>query len=150
MITDPPWQTLDLATASKLDEPDRNGKAVYFLWRDDVEANEAELLYIGASCNVNERVIRQGQFRDYGKFTTSAHWQAKPMIPFNRATVLWCRTVEEMAAIEKKLIRRFDPPYNTRWDDGAQVWETHIAYERKDAEDERLASKTSPERSSPK
>lgn len=131
MITDPPWQTLDLAQASKLPEP-ATGKAIYFLWRDDAAANETELLYVGASTQVSERIARQRQFRDFGQFGSNTT-AAKPRIPFTRATALPCRTVREMADIEKVLIRRFQPPWNDRVDDGDQVWARQLADEEKDA-----------------
>lgn len=132
MQTDPPWQTLDLEQASKLPEPGI-GRAVYFLWRDDVEANETELLYIGASTQVSERVVRQAQFRDFGHLSTSVAALSRPRIPFNRATALHVTTtVQDMAAIERALIRRFWPPWNDGNLDGDQVWTAHIAQERHD------------------
>ncbi len=123
------WKTLTLQEASELPEPGR-GKAIYFLWKD------AELLYIGASTQVSERVTRQAQLRDYGSLSSSAAVQAKPRIPFNRATALPMESVELMADVEKVLIRRFWPPWNDRIDDGDQVWRAHIA-------EERASSKTS-------
>lgn len=96
------WKSLTLEEARALPEPGR-GKAIYFLWAGD------ELLYIGASTNVSERVARQAQFRDFGHLSTSASSLAKPRIPFDRATALPFDTVTEMADAEKVLIRRWWP-----------------------------------------
>lgn len=125
MKTEPPWETLTLAQAMAL--PDlAKGKAIYFLWR------QQDLLYIGASTQVMERINRQAQFSKFGQWgsNTSA---AKPRIPFDKATILKCETVSDMAEIEKLLIRRWMPPFNDRIDDGDQVWSPHIAAENGDA-----------------
>lgn len=120
------WLNLTLEEARALPEP-RAGKAIYFLWKDD------ELLYIGASTQVSERVARQAQFRDFGHLGSDST-RAKPRIPFNRATALkWEGFVEDMAEAEKALIRRWWPPWNDRCDDGDQVWARHIAQERRDS-----------------
>lgn len=124
-MTLPDWKHLTLQEARELDEPGR-GKAIYFLWRHD------ELLYIGASTNVSERVARQRQFRDFGHLSTSASVLAKPRIPFTRATALPFETVTEMADAEKVLIRRWWPPWNDRCDDGDQVWAPNIAEEARE------------------
>lgn len=119
-MTLPDWKSLTLEEARRLPEPDR-GKAIYFLWRGE------ELLYIGASTQVSERVTRQAQFRDFGHVSLSAASRAKPRIPFDRATALPFETVQEMVDAEKVLIRRWWPPWNDRCDDGDQVFNKFLA-----------------------
>jgi len=117
------WNSLTLEEARALPETAR-GKGIYFLWDGD------DLLYIGASTQVMERIDRQAQFRDFGHMSTSNYVQAKPHIPFNRATILKCDTVTAMAELEKTLIKRWWPPYNDRADDGDMRWNDRISDEQ--------------------
>lgn len=118
------WQTLDLEQARQL--PDLvKGKGVYFLWRGD------ELLYIGASTNVTERVNRQWQFTRFGHLGSKTS-QAKPRIPFDKATILKVDgDTREMIEIERALIKRWWPPYNEKLD-GDEVWGGHIDADARD------------------
>jgi integrase len=94
--------------ASALAAPGR-GKAVYFLWRG------TELLYIGASTQVSDRVRQQSCSRDFGA-------KRGPSIPFDRATALRFETVREMVDAEKVLIERWWPPYNQVCENNDQIF----------------------------
>lgn len=101
------------------------GKGIYFLWRSE------ELLYIGASTNAVDRINRQSYFRDFGHLGSPIS-QLKKRIPFNKSSILkWEGTVEDMAAAEAWLIKRWDPPYNDATDEGAIRWSDVIANERR-------------------
>lgn len=94
------WQAMTLDDARKLPEACK-GAAVYFLWRGD------ELLYIGASTNVGERIPRLWRDNLYGKLHQHRHKQ----IPFDRATALKADK-REIFDIEQALINKFLPPMN--------------------------------------
>lgn len=99
-------KVLPLAELMKLPEAQPFEAGIYFLWRG------AELLYIGKSQHVLERMNRQVRDRDYDRLQ-----QNRRGVPFDRYTCL--AVVEEgiklkfqLQDLERAYIATYEPSYN--------------------------------------
>jgi excinuclease UvrABC nuclease subunit len=101
---------------------DWDGPGIYFLWRG------MELLYIGASAEVMNRITRQVQLRNQPYCMTG-----KPQIPFTHWTILGFKTITEAAKVEKDLINKWQPGFNGPADQGDHVWSRHFEAEARAA-----------------
>ncbi len=99
-----------------------DGPGIYFLWRG------VELLYIGASAEVMNRITRQVQLRNQPDCMTG-----KPQIPFTHWTILGFKTITEAAKVEKDLIDKWQPGFNGPSDQGDHVWGRHFEAEARGA-----------------
>lgn len=95
-------ELLDLEALRKLpdDAMAADDISLYFLWKDD------ELLYVGASTQVADRVARHVRDRRY----RSA--QSGVFIDFNRATFLAVPDRRELWPLESAYQHQYDPPCN--------------------------------------
>jgi hypothetical protein len=76
----------------------------YALWE------KGELQYIGASKSLNSRIYIHHCSLRYGN-----HWGGyKQRIPYDAVTYYACPAGEDMRDIERELIARHKPPYNTQ------------------------------------
>jgi len=98
-----------LEEARKLPE-EGGGVAVYFMWRGD------ELLYIGGSRQVSQRIDQHHRTRRYGEL----HAYARKFIPFDRVTIFKCE-MRELYDLETTLTKRFQPSLCDR-EDGGNKW----------------------------
>ena len=115
------WMSMNLQDLRALPDLVR-GKGIYFLWRGE------ELLYIGAATQAVDRVNRQGQIRDFGRFYEQMRYRNTPIIPFDKASIYrWEGRLIDMADAEKALIRRFRPPFNETDEHGDTRWGWHLA-----------------------